>query len=98
MLCALVPFPLAKMAMCFIGFVRLVFSGTYSRAENKNYEKTDSMFLLTCSKFLQPYSYPNISIDLPRIMLKELFKKKEPEVIRDPTETDFCYYPFFQVL
>src|SRR4051812_5532234 len=31
-------------------------------------------------------------------MLKNLFKKLNPTVVRDPTKTDFCYYPFFQVL
>ncbi len=31
-------------------------------------------------------------------MLNKLFKRKEAEVKRDPSKTDFCYYPFFQVL
>ncbi|MCW5906332.1 MAG: twitch domain-containing radical SAM protein [Chitinophagales bacterium] len=31
-------------------------------------------------------------------MLLNIFKKKKPEVKRNPDETDFCYYPFFQVL
>ena len=31
-------------------------------------------------------------------MLGELFKRKEPVKKRDPDKTDFCYYPFFQVL
>lgn len=31
-------------------------------------------------------------------MFSNLFKKKEAVVVRDPAKTDFCYYPFFQVL
>lgn len=31
-------------------------------------------------------------------MLNKLFNKKEAELKRDPAKTDFCYYPFFQVL
>lgn len=31
-------------------------------------------------------------------MFKNLFKKKEPTVVRHPDTNDFCYYPFFQVL
>lgn len=31
-------------------------------------------------------------------MFGNLFKKKEVPVKRDPAKTDFCYYPFFQVL
>ncbi len=49
---------------------------------------------------LHPANYPSIQflLDLLRVMLKDLFKKKEAVVTRDPTKTDFCYYPFFQVL
>ncbi len=31
-------------------------------------------------------------------MLAKFFKKKAPAPKRDPDKTDFCYYPFFQVL
>ena len=31
-------------------------------------------------------------------MLNRLFKKKETELKRNQSKTDFCYYPFFQVL
>ena len=31
-------------------------------------------------------------------MLSNLFKKKAEVKQRDPSKTDFCYYPFFQVL
>lgn len=31
-------------------------------------------------------------------MFLNLFKKKDPVVVRDPDKSDFCYYPFFQVL
>lgn len=32
------------------------------------------------------------------LMLTKFFKKKKEPVKRDPNKTDFCYYPFFQVL
>ena len=31
-------------------------------------------------------------------MLNRLFKKKETELNRNPSKTDFCYYPFFKML